>query len=227
MTTKFNKKGRFASNPVVIAFEGMDYAGKSTMIETIRKKIADTGRRPPKVFAEPRKDTEEWRQIREMIISPNVPKLSQVYLSVAQRVTLYNEVILPELRQRRSVITDRCFLTSMVYQHSDSFNWIDIFWANYYSTNTMGNINQLRQPIPDIIVFMGISHATYMERLGKDRDTVEHIETHISDPEVFQEFSDRYHESLKFMDGMDKPVIIESNDPDEIYERLKELGCDF
>lgn len=215
----------FKGRGVVIAFEGIDYCGKTTLIEKLREKIAETGRRPPKVFAEPRKDTEDWKRIREMVISPDVPKRTQAALSLAQRASVYEEQIKPEILKHRAVFTDRSVLTSMVYQRDGiEFGPYDIL-----RMNTGFKTSFRRQAgdniVPDVIVFMGMSHKTYMERLGKNRSKIEDIENQLTDPEVFQDFSDWYIRGLSAVG--DISYVIESKDVDEIYEKLKFLGCNI
>ncbi|QAU04181.1 hypothetical protein [Vibrio phage 2 TSL-2019] len=203
----------------VIAFEGLDYAGKSTMIEKILGKMKADGLHRPVLLAEPRKDSEEWKTIRKMVISPTIPKVAQIHMSVAQRAALYQEVVNPALKQGQRVITDRCLLTSMVYQQDENHCANDILFANVQAGRHL-----TKNVVPDIIVYLEIDHPTYMERLGKDREETEAIETHISDPHVFRKFQDDYQSGLRLLRLTSNVKVIQSNDPDEVYKELKRYG---
>lgn len=203
----------------VIAFEGLDYAGKSTMIEKILEKMKADGLHRPVLLAEPRKDSEEWKTIRKMVISPTIPKVAQIHMSVAQRTALYQEVVNPALKQGQRVITDRCLLTSMVYQQDENHCANDILLANVQAGRHL-----TKNVVPDIIVYLEIDHPTYMERLGKDREETEAIETHISNPHVFRKFQDEYQSALRLLKLTSNVKVIQSNDPDEVYQELKRYG---
>lgn len=203
----------------VIAFEGLDYAGKSTMIEKILEKMQADGLERPVLFAEPRKDSEEWKTIRKMVISPTVPKVAQIHMSVAQRVALYEEKVNPALALGHRVFTDRCLLTSMVYQQDKNHDANAILLANVQAGRYL-----TKNVVPDIVIYLEIDHLTYMERLGKDREETEAIETHISNPTVFHHFQKEYQNSLRLLQLSSNVKVIRSNDPDEVYEELKRLG---
>lgn len=203
----------------VIAFEGLDYAGKSTMIEKILEKMKADGLHRPVLLAEPRKDSEEWKTIRKMVISPTIPKVAQIHMSVAQRAALYQEVVNPALKQGQRVITDRCLLTSMVYQQDENHCANDILLANVQAGRHL-----TKNVVPDIIVYLEIDHPTYMERLGKEREETEAIETHISNPHVFCKFQDEYQSALRLLKLTSNVKVIQSNDPDEVYQELKRYG---
>ncbi|UPT54007.1 thymidylate kinase [Vibrio phage phiKT1019] len=203
----------------VVAFEGLDYAGKSTMIETILKKMEDDGLERPVLLAEPRKDSDEWKALRKMIISPTMPKVAQIHMSVAQRVALYQERVCPSLKTGCNVITDRCLLTSMVYQQDDKHGADEILLANVQGGRFLEH-----NVVPDVIVYLNIDHPTYIERLGQGRDETEAVETYISDPKNFQRFKTEYENALRKLRLTSGVKVIYSNDPDEVYKKLKELA---
>lgn len=203
----------------VVAFEGLDYAGKSTMIEAILKKMEEDGLERPVLLAEPRKDSDEWKALRKMIISPTMPKVAQIHMSVAQRVALYQERVCPSLKAGCNVITDRCLLTSMVYQQDDKHGADEILLANVQGGRFLEH-----NVVPDVIVYLNIDHPTYIERLGHGRDETEAVETYISDPKNFQRFKTEYENALRKLRLSSGVKVIYSNDPDEVYKKLKELA---
>lgn len=210
------------TTPLVVAFEGIDYAGKSTLIDGLRAMIHRDGRPVPPVFAEPRKDTQEWRDIRKMVISPTIPKVGQIHMSVASRVSLYQDHIVKELKEGKLVFTDRCVLTSMVYQQDENHGDKEIL-----DFNTRAGYHLEHNVVPDIVVYLEIDHDTYMSRLGRNRTETEDVETFISDPVNFQTYLNRYFDALKSLRNLHGTKMIFSNDPEYVYEQLKALGCVF
>ncbi|QCW23178.1 thymidylate kinase [Vibrio phage USC-1] len=203
----------------VIAFEGLDYSGKSTLIQEITNKMLKDGLKAPVVFAEPRKDSEEWRALRKMIISPNIPKVAQIHCSVGQRVALYQECVIPALKAGEQVITDRCLLTSMVYQQDADHDACAILLSNLQGGRFLE-----RNVVPDVIVYLQTDHATYLERLGKDRPETEYVESYISKPENFERFQKEYKKAIRTLSLSSGVKVITSNDPDFVYEELKRLA---
>lgn len=200
----------------VIAFEGLDYAGKSTMIEAIKLRMAQDGLEMPVQYAEPRKDSEEWKALRKMVISPTMPKVAQIYCSVAGRVALFQDHIIPDLAAGHTVFEDRCVLTSMVYQQDQNHNDHNILHVNVVACNHLP-----RTSVPDVVVFLDIKYDTYMERLGKDREEVEAIETYLSNPKNFDTYRKGYYDALRAMKLACSTKVITGTDPDEVYEELK------
>lgn len=206
-------------NKQVIAFEGLDYAGKSTLIKQVIEMMKQDGKPVPTLFAEPRKDTEDWRVVRRMAIDSRVPKSAQVALSIASRVSLYEECVNPALERGEQVFTDRCVLTSMVYQESPSANMFRILDRNYEAT-----LHLEHNAVPDVIVYLPLEHDTYLERIGKGRDEVEEIETHLTKAENFKAFSEAYEHGLRHIALEHGTIIIRSNDPKVVYEALCKYG---
>lgn len=200
----------------VIAFEGLDFAGKSTMIEDIKERMAKDGLEMPVQYAEPRKDSEEWKALRKMVISPTMPKVAQIYCSVAGRVSLFQDHIIPDLAAGNTVFEDRCVLTSMVYQQDQNHNEHDILLINVSASRYLP-----RSVVPDVVVFLDITYNTYMERLGVGRDEVEAIETYLSNPDNFNRFRKGYHDALKAMQLACSTKVIITTVPNLAYEQLK------
>lgn len=215
-------KDRFKGHRIVIAFEGMKYAGKTTMIEALRKKIADTGKRAPKVFSEQRNDVPEWAHVQKMIDSPETPLNTKIALSLAQRVSVYEDQIKPEIFNGRCVFTEGSMLSSMVFHRpTPKHSSFDISLTNQRFPLSYRQASGVR---PDVIVLLGIGHDTYMERLAKDTNRDKEVNNELTDPEVFQDYSDGYFRCLC---DLGDATIIASKDVEEVYEKLKLIGCDF
>lgn len=206
-------------NKQVIAFEGLDYAGKSTLIEKIVEMMTLDGKPVPAVFAEPRKDTEEWRVVRAMIIDSRVPKSAQTALSIASRVSLYEECINPMLENGKTVLTDRSVLTSMVYQNSPASPMFRILERNQEASAHLEN-----DAIPDIIVYIPIEYELYLERFNSSRDVVEEIETHLTRIDHFKMYEEYYEHALRRISEEHGTIIIRSTDPEVVYEALCKHG---
>lgn len=204
----------------VVAFEGIDYAGKSTLINKVVKEIKKRGKTPPPIFNEPRRDTEEYALLRKMIISPNVSKVTQIHVSVGTRISLYEDHLIDLLNGEVDVITDRCLLTSMVYQQDRNHDA-----AKILHFNVEGGKHLAHNVVPDAIVYLGLNHEEYLKRLNASkRDEIEDVETFYSKKENFDKCIKDYREALKLIKMTTGCKVIESNDPVKIVDQLQEAG---
>lgn len=97
-----------------IAIEGCDCSGKTTHIELLKKS------HPEFVFTKAPGGSEIGKKIREYILSNNEARLpieTEAFLFCADRALQVREVIIPALRNKRVVISDRYVYSSLVYQY--------------------------------------------------------------------------------------------------------------
>lgn len=102
------KKGRF------IVFDGLDGAGKDTMIEELRKDL-EANKVNYVIFQDP--SPEVAKEIREILLSKEeIEDSTRIYLYLAARSELIYKQILPALRARKLVICNRFSLSTYAYQ---------------------------------------------------------------------------------------------------------------
>lgn len=100
-----------------IAFEGVDGSGKSTQIERLRERLRGDGCEPL-VVREPG-GTALGEEVRNILLHREEIELhvdTEALLFLASRVQLYEEKIRPTLAAGEWVISDRFYLSTLVYQ---------------------------------------------------------------------------------------------------------------
>lgn len=105
------KKGMF------ISLEGGEGSGKSTQTHLIKKYLCRKGYRVT-TTVEPG-GTEIGHQIRAILLSPSNKKmtpLTELFLYLASRAQIVQEIILPALKEGKAVICDRYIDSSVAYQ---------------------------------------------------------------------------------------------------------------
>ncbi len=104
------KKGIF------VTFEGIDGSGKSTQVELLAKFLKDKNKKVAS-FKEPG-GTRFGEEIRNILLfSPfEIPPWSEVFLFLASRKVLVDNIILPRLREGYFVLLDRFFDSTYAYQ---------------------------------------------------------------------------------------------------------------
>jgi dTMP kinase len=105
------------SKGLLISFEGLDGAGKTTQIDLLEAWLKK--RRVPYVRTREPGGTALGIQIRDLLL--NHPELAitpfaEAFLFQADRAQHFAQVILPALEEGKLVITDRCFDASIAYQ---------------------------------------------------------------------------------------------------------------
>lgn len=174
-----------------IVVEGKDLAGKGFFIKKITKHYAQFGKEVVLV-TEPHMGHYTGQLIREFLAKKTTDSNELYDLYKTNRNYLYNDVIRPALEAGKIVISDRNFVSSMVYQ------------AN------IGMFNILKdnpKNIPDIIYYVSITHETYLERL-KQKKGLEVIEKELANATIFDNFTRRYKEALATIERLTNTVVI-------------------
>ena len=102
---------------ILIAFEGIDGCGKSTQAALLAERLRAEGRAVVHV-REPGA-TPVAEAIREILLhghDMHVSPEAEMFLYVAARADLYSRTILPALARGDTVISDRCFWSTIAYQ---------------------------------------------------------------------------------------------------------------
>lgn len=102
------------NKPLYIAFEGGEGSGKSTQSRLLAEKIGSSA-----ILTREPGGTPTGSRLREILLSPETGELdpwTEAYLMAADRAELTKEVIRPNLTQRKHVISDRTFASSIAYQ---------------------------------------------------------------------------------------------------------------
>lgn len=203
-------------NNLFIVFEGIDGSGKSTQAKLLKERLVKEGYKIYSTF-EPT-DSPIGSLIRNIfsrrIISDN---RAIAALFVADRIDhLLNPVngILKKLEEGYTVVCDRYYFSSYAYHADDlSLDWL--VEANSISQNLLK---------PDINIYIDIAPEVSMDRLNRDRSSLEIFEN----LENLRKVRRKYHEAFHYLKEVEKVSIIDGSRSIEevssdIFEKVKDL----
>ncbi|MBJ7670815.1 dTMP kinase [Weissella confusa] len=145
---------------VFISIEGTDGAGKTTLIEGLKRIFKDES----VLFTREPGGTKLGEKIREMLLAQNdlrIDGVSEVYLFAAARRQHVNEVILPNLKENVTVVSDRFLDSSIAYQGAGRKLGEDLV-----KDINKGAVNGVE---PDLTIFLDISPEVGIERIHQGR----------------------------------------------------------
>lgn len=174
-----------------IVFEGMEMAGKSTVCKKLGAAIK------ARVTAEPFNETPESKAFKAKLVSNTMTKAEEIQGFGTARVEAFQKVIGPYLKHGRDVISDRNFITSMVYQSDKEVPPSEIFSFNRKLLKTYGF-----DIIPDLVIFIDISHEEFLKRLDKSIKEGREINAKdlmFKDKEVFDSYRNKYLRCLDYL----------------------------
>lgn len=103
--------------PLFLVLEGPDYTGKSTQAARLARSLRRRGRKVLHL-REPG-GTRIGERIREVLLDPSLRGMSietELFLYMAARAQLVREVLAPALRAGTTVVLERFFYSTIVYQ---------------------------------------------------------------------------------------------------------------
>ena len=162
-------------NGKLIAFEGIDGAGKSTQIRRLAEWLKAQGIEDICVTAEPTKGY-FGRQIREAKerLSPKVER----QLFVDDRKEHLVSCILPAIQRGAVVLTDRYFYSSIAYQGTrrDAFDHDPTPEELCALQDEIGEYNRLFAPEADILVYVRLDVDVALDRMKQGRESLDPFE---------------------------------------------------
>jgi dTMP kinase len=190
-----------------IAIEGIDGSGKSTTIKELCKYLEIKGHSVLRT-AEPT-DMPTGKLIREVLAKKDEEsRLTHEMLALmfaSDRLNHLRERVWSALKEKKIVVTDRYFFSSIAYQSVNvSYDWIKEI--NRFAT------------MPDMLVFIDVSIDKALERISTFRQKTELYETR-----EYLEQIDRNYKTViaDFKDSM-RIIYLDGNlKMDEIYSDIE------
>lgn len=145
-------KGKF------IVFEGCEGVGKSTQIEFLRKYLED--KHIAAVFTREPGGTPLGEAIRELILKNGMGAECEAHLFAASRAEHIDKVILPALKEGKTVVCDRYVDSSLAYQG----------FARGLGTEKVKRINEysIENCLPDAVIFLNMRPSeSWRRRKGR------------------------------------------------------------
>lgn len=190
-----------------IAVEGIDGSGKSTTIKELKKFLEKKGHTVVQT-AEPT-DLPIGKLIRDELKNSenNTPLLHEklALMFAADRLDHLQKRIWPALKEKKTVLTDRYFFSSVAYQSTNvSYEWVK--GVNRFAT------------LPNILVFIDVKIDKALERIKKFRDDTELYET----KDFLTDIDNNYRRIIKDFEDRLKVVFLDGSlGMDEIYDDIE------
>lgn len=195
------KKGLF------ITFEGGEGAGKSTIIEMLKKEYKDY------VYTREPGGIKLSEDIRNIILNNDMDPKTELLLFTAARREHLVKKILPNLSEGKTVICDRFIDSTLVYQgYVKELGIINVLNINTFVTDNL---------IPDLTIYLDIDPKIGLERINKNRTN----EINRIDNEKI-EFHNKVREGYKILLNMfpERIMQIDANrNVDLVYKDIKSL----
>lgn len=149
----------------LIAFEGVEGAGKSTQLELLRQALEKAGHRV--VTTREPGGTPVGEQVRSILLdrASTLHPRAEALLFAAARAQLVEQVIRPALARGEVVLCDRYLHSSLAYQGA----------ARGLGQEPIAEINRFATAglLPDLVVLLQLDPATGLERGRGSRDRIE------------------------------------------------------
>lgn len=162
-----------------MVFEGLDGAGKSTLIQSIQKHLEAQDLEP--ILIRDPGTTAVGEKLRRLILDPaeQPSAKTEILMYQAARAQLVDEIIAPSLKKGRWVLSDRFYSSTIAFQcHARGLDRADVDWLSRYACSGL---------VPDLVVFIDIPVEESQRRLNsrgaslgetKDRMEQENIAFH-------------------------------------------------
>jgi dTMP kinase len=147
-----------------ITFEGPDGSGKSTQVEMLARALAG---RSPLVVREPG-GTELGERIRDLLLHrpEGMSPIAEMYLFMAARAELLEELIKPALAAGRVVIDDRYHDSTVAYQGGG--RGVEVSWPIHF-------------PKPDLTILLALPPSDGIDRLERSGKLLDRLDAESPD----------------------------------------------
>jgi len=207
-------------NGYFITFEGVEGAGKTTVIHSIHHKLSDMGydvletREPGGI--------EISEKVREIILDPlhtEMDARTEALLYAAARRQHLVEKILPALDQGKIVLCDRFIDSSLAYQgYARSLGMDEVFGINQFA---------ILDCMPSLTLFFDIEPKKGLQRisLNKDRERnrldLEKVHFHEQVYEAYEILCKRYSNRIQKVDANRDVEQVEIDTLEKIISHLQ------
>ena len=149
----------------LIAFEGVEGAGKSTQLELLRQTLEKAGHRV--VSTREPGGTTAGEQIRSILLDrgSTLDPRAEALLFAAARAQLVEQVIRPALERGETVLCDRYLHSSLAYQGvARGLGLEPVAAVNAFATGGL---------LPDLVVLLAVDPVEGLDRVRGERDRIE------------------------------------------------------
>lgn len=180
-----------------IAVEGLDLSGKSILAKQLAERLK------ARHVSEPFTESPHSAKVKEMIINNKAPKVYEIMALIAQRVEAYQRVKGPYLTRGRDVVSDRCVISSMVYQSSEEADQSKVLKMNEDILASYGF-----SVTPDILIFIDMDYDTYMKRCNNGSRELDNKEIWLQNQDNFNTQRQKYIDAIEIFNRGDRRTIV-------------------
>mgnify|MGYP006417546433 FL=1 len=205
---------------MLIVFEGIDTCGKTTQIEMLKNSFCDESKMmnglAPVFTKEPGSNTTIGKELRDILLNNSeLSDNARVFLFLADRAEHYSQIVNPALNRKRTVISDRSFISGMAYQKMD------------WNSAMHMNLSAMSGTLPNVVFMLKIPKEEYIKRISaKKSDALEDsigIDGMMSHQNRLEEalsfVKDKFGVNYFILDGMKKEADIHK----EIMDILRKI----
>ena len=185
---------------VFITFEGPDGSGKSTQVEMLARALAA---HQPLVVREPG-GTELGERIRDLLLHrpDGMSPIAEMYLFMAARAELLEELIKPALAAGRVVIDDRYHDSTVAYQGGG--RGVEVAWPVHF-------------PKPDLTILLALPPQDGIGRLERSGKLLDRLDA--ESPEFHRRAAAKYDQIAEA--EPDRFLRLDASaDPERIHQQV-------
>ena len=150
---------------LLIAFEGIDGTGKTTLALMLKKRLEALGHSVV-MFKEPTNETEAGKKIRSSYVEGRASLDIELQWFIEDREWNVTTRILPALAENKIVFLDRYFFSTACYQGVRKNNdWFSIL-----------ELNRKKFPEPDLTIIFDLDVQLAIKRIMRDRSNANTFE---------------------------------------------------
>lgn len=188
---------------MLITLEGIDGAGKGTVIEAMQDEFANA------VFTrEPDDDTRYGKYVREVIKDEEAPAMTAFFAFLADHAAHVETVVRPALADDKIVICDRYIDSRYAYQTSELDGIVD---------NPLSFIRSIQEEgwsrFPELTLLIDITPEEAMNRIGgrgEETDRFEKQDGLTEKRDVYLQMAEEFDERYVVIDGMQSNNVEEN-----------------
>ncbi len=188
---------------VYIAFEGIDFCGKSLQLKILENYLSSKGIKV--ITTREPGGTEFGESIRKALLDDCVKSpRAQALAFDACRANIIDTIVEPCLNNGEWVLTDRCLYSTQVYQG---------YGPEKDKKKAKAIVKELRKKshesvkniLPDLTFFIDISYKTMLKRSRRNKHTPDYFEK--KGKEFYERLIYGYHRIMKYYNSRDKNRI--------------------
>lgn len=191
-----------------IVIEGLDGSGKTTQFENLKKHLSSNvvGVREPG-------GTDISEHIRTLLKDKSIPRAPQtnLFLFSAARVDLIETVIRPAVEAGKTVVSDRCWISTLAYQGAEGVDVTQVEELSRLATKEFYE--------PGLLIFLDVEPALCRKRLA-DRGGAEADYFDLKGQDYFARVRETYREYAA--NHKNCMVIDGSGAPDDVWNAIQQ-----